>query len=436
MIRILKLSFIFISLSLVLSSLAEDIAEPKRSDYPEVVEIFHRSDNKSSNGSGFFIKSGLLDSYFLVTNFHVVYPDAAVFFKDPRTGHIVSAEDLYAVSLREDIAVFKLRYYKPEFFYDLKESERKKVKSEFSVLGFPGGKFLSLPIQTSIVFEPRYGLMAEKMDHWDLNMNGISGGAVISKNNQLMGLIYSSSTNYTYFTPVEKLKELMSNNPYVVCSRLCIEKELKSFIHEATTQRDPKDLKLLADIYRESRYNTDNEKESRKLYAELFSLSYQMLNLQLLYKFDANHVLMKAYPGEKQIILHDLRINTEDLERLSNQGHPPSQHVLALVYQIRDRNHEQAMYWLNLSAEQGYKPALNLLHLIDILKEKAILNERQFLALLKREVAQENVESMNLFRFLKGARLFRLNSSLKNRCQVFFENFRTGLSDRGFLQNP
>lgn len=177
----------------------------------DVLEInwelpFKFDNNSSSSGTGAFINS----NGYILTCAHVVCNSISISVIIPGEGEKPYNVDLIGFCPTLDLALLKIKNYKPKYYFELGDSNILKLGDEIITIGFPGtgDENDNLKITKGIVSGQQYGKI-----QIDAPISpGNSGGPMIF-NNKIVGVNVSSMVsfkiqNMNFSVPINNFKEI------------------------------------------------------------------------------------------------------------------------------------------------------------------------------------------------------------------------------------
>ena len=258
--------FIIFHLLLLQRSYGKPVPPEVKEGQKAVVRI-HIEDSQGAKfqGSGFFVKNNTN----LTTNFHVVHPlFETLTGKDQNTESKTSFQvDLdrivvatpegrqftlevkgIALSIRDDLAILKVKGYTGAFLdiADLLPNN----KSEVYGLGFPAFNRGNLTIIEGFrTFEKQMQKLLTIISN-TRSIHGMSGGPLLNKTGQVIGITASGQDNFVYGSTLSKIKHLLDKNNFTdpASARKMFEEEIEN-IERSIKQGNVWDQYVLGLIY-------------------------------------------------------------------------------------------------------------------------------------------------------------------------------------------
>lgn len=170
----------------------------------DFVKPFNKSDQMISIGTGFFI-----DKHHLLTAAHVIRDSTSFIINFPKTGQTIFKGDIISVYPEFDIALIKLKNATSEYFIELGDSDKLQLGGTVYVLGYPDNS--QHPLNTKGTIS---GLRDDKIQ-MDAALNqGNSGGPLLNKNNQVIGInssVFENSDGAGFAIPINYFLNVKEN---------------------------------------------------------------------------------------------------------------------------------------------------------------------------------------------------------------------------------
>ncbi|MBC6416189.1 MAG: SEL1-like repeat protein, partial [Bdellovibrionales bacterium] len=205
------------------------------------------------------------------------------------------------------------------------------------VLAYPGGKFQKIN-QTSV-------LKWNSFSSDNSNNHGASGGPVLDKNHNLVGIVYMVNFNLLSFIEIENLKKFLEKDS--LCKELnfkgCIKRVREDFFRYLQGEKVPQDYYKIGMAFQKYEELGVDENLIQEQIKKWFEISAKQDNAL------AQHGLAEMYYkglGTEQ----DLEKSRKLLEESAKQGYAPAQYTLARI----EKDVKKSREWFEISAKQGY----------------------------------------------------------------------------------
>ena len=312
--------------------------------FHSVWKVQHKSKAIKINGTGFFIGPTKF-----VTNFHII--EALFSLEELRivqegTSRELRVKKLVSVSIEEDLALLETE----ESVSDYLNLEKEKLDSPEAlyVVAYPGGEFKKIN-QT--------GVLKWNSFFSDNPYNfGASGGPVLDKNHNLVGVVFKVHYNLLFFIEIEDLKKFLEDKGFL-CKELnfkgCMKRVREDFYRYVQGEKVSQDyykIGLAFQRYEKLEFVQEQVKKWFEISAKQGHVLAQLELAKMHYKgLGTNQDFTKA---------------RELLERLANQGHALAQFELSGIYYEglgTAQDLEKSRELLEESAKQGHVIAQYLL---------------------------------------------------------------------------
>ena len=298
----------------------------------------------------------LLEKTFLRLIFHVI-GIASQFSKKfflKKEDKILELSGILRISVDDDLVIFTTngKVTKP-----LKLSQ-KAPSEKLYALGYPKG------VKQTLIHLKKHGTFDNGYDY-DMvvgrtNVEGISGGAVVNRKGELVGVMYYAHGNILRFRKAIKLRELQRGSG-LDCSNLslssCVEKGIKDFKEKAERPGESRAKKLLGELYLTGYYGVEQN------IGEAIRLLSQSVNEGSILARDP---LARIYKKQGNLV-KALELSLP----AANDGVIQSQSLVAQIYLLQEHlseSIEQAVYagqqavdWVHKAIEKGSVEATFLL---------------------------------------------------------------------------
>ncbi|MBC6415269.1 MAG: bifunctional trypsin-like peptidase domain-containing/SEL1-like repeat protein [Bdellovibrionales bacterium] len=302
-----------------------------------VWKIQDKSKAVKMKGTGFFIGPTKI-----ITNFHVIQTLSSledIRITQEETSRELRVKKLVSVSIEEDLALLETEESVSDYL-NLEEEELDSPESLY-VVAYPGGKFKKIN-QTGIL---KWNFFSSD----NLYNSGASGGPVLDKNHNLVGVVSMAHYNLLFFIEIEDLKNFLEDKDFL-CRELnfkgCMKRVGEDYLRYLQGEKVPQDYYKIGVAFQRYEKLEFVQEQVKKWFEISVNQGHVLAQLEL---------AKMHYKGLGT--WQDFTKARELLERLANQGHSLAQYKLAGIYYKgigTEKDLEKSREWFEESAKQGH----------------------------------------------------------------------------------